>query len=79
MKKAPEIIVALDVQKITDAKRIVDNIGTEINFYKVGLESFVSFGHELIGFLKKNDKKIFLDLKFHDIPNTVSTLRVDLL
>lgn len=72
MKRTPEIIVALDVQSITEAKRVVDAIGDQINFYKVGLESFVSFGHELIDFLKKNNKKIFLDLKFHDIPNTVA-------
>ncbi|MDK2792894.1 MAG: orotidine-5-phosphate decarboxylase [Deferribacteres bacterium] len=72
MFKKPEIIVALDTKDFDSAKKIVDAIGEKILYYKVGLESFVLFGHKLIEYLKLNDKKVFLDLKFHDIPNTVS-------
>lgn len=86
MKKTPEIIVALDTPDFDGAREIVRTIGSEIDYYKVGLESFVSFGHDLIDFLKNSNKKIFLDLKFHDIPNTVSkaliagaTLGVDII
>ncbi len=70
----PEIIVALDFKDIDSAKNIVDILEDEIAYYKVGLESFVSFGIELIDYLKSKNKKIFLDLKFHDIPNTVSSV-----
>lgn len=58
----------------------------EIKWVKVGLEFFAREGPEIISILKKMDKKIFLDLKFHDIPNTmsaacyqVSTLGVDII
>lgn len=65
------IIVALDFSKKEDALKIVDELEGLINFYKVGLELFLSEGKEILNILKKRDKKIFLDLKFHDIPNTV--------
>ncbi|MGB9823213.1 MULTISPECIES: orotidine-5'-phosphate decarboxylase [Thermodesulfovibrio] len=65
------IIVALDFSKKEDALRIVDQLEGVINFYKVGLELFLSEGHEILKILKNKGKKIFLDLKFHDIPNTV--------
>ena len=70
----PEIIVALDFKDFDSAENIVEKLDNSIDYYKVGLEAFVSFGTELINLLKSKDKKIFLDLKFHDIPNTVSAV-----
>lgn len=67
-----ETIVALDFDNIDDAKKLVTNIGDAINYYKVGLELYVSAGEAVIDFLKNHEKKVFLDLKFHDIPNTAS-------
>lgn len=67
----PEIIVALDFDNSASAKNIVDRTGDAVTWYKVGLELFVADGRSIIEYLKKKDKKIFLDLKFHDIPNTV--------
>jgi orotidine-5'-phosphate decarboxylase len=67
----PEIIVALDYSKFSEIKSIVENLGNAINFYKVGLEAFISIGKEALEYLKVKNKKIFLDLKLHDIPNTV--------
>lgn len=67
-----ETIVALDFDNIEDAKKLVTNVGDAINYYKVGLELYVSAGEPIIDFLKNNEKKVFLDLKFHDIPNTAS-------
>jgi len=67
----PEIIVALDYDEFEPAAEIVKNLGSSLEWYKVGLELFVSAGPRIIEFLKENDKKIFLDLKFHDISNTV--------
>ncbi len=68
----PGIIVALDFKDFDSARNIVEKLDNNIDYYKVGLEAFVSFGKELIDLLKSKNKKIFLDLKFHDIPNTVS-------
>jgi len=70
--KLPEIIVALDTKELNFVTQLIDDIGDEVNYYKVGLESFVYFGHKIIDIIKSKNKKIFLDLKFHDIPNTVS-------
>ncbi|MDE7169552.1 MAG: orotidine-5'-phosphate decarboxylase [Mucispirillum sp.] len=67
-----EIIAALDFQNADKAKDTVKSIGSCINYYKVGLELFVAAGPSLIDWLKSENKKVFLDLKFHDIPNTAS-------
>jgi orotidine-5'-phosphate decarboxylase len=68
----PEIITALDYSDIKPVKEIVRRIGSAVSWYKVGLELFVSHGQEALEFLKSENKNIFLDLKFHDIPNTVA-------
>ena len=69
--KIEKIIVPLDVPTITEAIAWVDQL-PEISFWKVGLELFVSTGPEILTQLKRRQKRIFLDLKFHDIPNTVA-------
>lgn len=65
-----KIIIALDFDNFNKAKELVDNVKDAV-FYKVGLQSFLSFGEKIIDYLNSKDKKIFLDLKFKDIPNTV--------
>lgn len=67
-----EVITALDFDSIDKAKALVKSVGSHISFYKVGLELFVSSGPAIIDWLKSENKKVFLDLKFHDIPNTAS-------
>ncbi len=67
-----EVITALDFDNIEKAKSLVKEVGRHINYYKVGLELFVSSGPAIIDYLKSENKKVFLDLKFHDIPNTAS-------
>jgi orotidine-5'-phosphate decarboxylase len=69
----PEIIVALDFDNLASAKNIVEQAGDAVTWYKVGLELFVADGQKVIEYLKLMNKKIFLDLKFHDIPNTVTS------
>ncbi|MCK4765692.1 MAG: orotidine-5'-phosphate decarboxylase [Candidatus Aminicenantes bacterium] len=64
------IITALDVDNIVEAKALVDKLAEAV-FFKVGLQAFLGFGNELITHLKSKNKKLFLDLKFKDIPNTV--------
>lgn len=68
---AQRIIVPLDVPAEVDAIALIDQI-PEVQFWKVGLELFVSCGPSILEHLKQRQKRIFLDLKFHDIPNTVA-------
>lgn len=66
------LIVALDFHSIDDARRLVDELDDVVDFYKVGMELFYGVGPGVIKYLKSLDKKIFLDLKLHDIPNTTA-------
>ena len=65
------IFVALDYDNMEDAKRLVEKLGDNISMYKVGLESYLNTEGKLIDYLHEKEKKVFLDLKFHDITNTV--------
>ncbi len=65
-----KIIVPLDVPDLKSAIALVEKI-PEVGFWKVGLELFVATGADILTYLKDKNKRIFLDLKFHDIPNTV--------
>jgi orotidine-5'-phosphate decarboxylase len=65
------IIVPLDVPTQAAAIALIDRL-PEVQFWKVGLELFVSSGPSILDYLKQHQKKIFLDLKLHDIPNTVA-------
>ena len=70
---APErLILALDMPEHVYALEIVDKYSDYINIFKVGLELFTSCGPRIVEDIKKKGKKVFLDLKFHDIPNTVN-------
>lgn len=71
MKTEHEIIVALDVPSAVEAKAAIAEIGDAVSFYKVGLELFIADGPAVLDILKQADKRIFLDLKLHDIPRTV--------
>lgn len=66
------LIVALDVSNAEKARALVAQLGEAVSFYKVGKELFTSVGPALVRDLVAGGKKVFLDLKFHDIPNTVA-------
>ncbi|WP_312521017.1 orotidine-5'-phosphate decarboxylase [Anaerospora sp.] len=66
------LIVALDVNSLDKMKQLVNDLGASVNFYKVGMELFYSAGEQTVEFLRSADKEVFLDLKLHDIPNTVA-------
>jgi len=66
------IIVALDFPDADEALRCVDTLGQHATFYKIGLQLFTAEGPNIVRQLKDRDKRVFLDLKFHDIPNTVA-------
>lgn len=72
-----KIIVALDVPTSADALAIVDELKDSVGAFKVGLQLFTCAGPDLVRGLVKANAKIFLDLKFHDIPNTVAKASVE--
>jgi len=71
MKKDRRLIVALDVDKKDKALHLVDALSREVAVFKVGLELFSSCGPDIVTDIRKRGCEVFLDLKFHDIPNTV--------
>lgn len=66
------LITALDVPTLDKASKLVLSLGETVTFYKVGMELYYGAGPSILDYLKKHGKKIFLDLKLHDIPNTVN-------
>jgi len=67
----PVPIVALDVPDMARALELVERLGDSCEFYKVGGELFTASGPAMVEALRLKGKRVFLDLKFHDIPNTV--------
>ena len=66
------LIVALDVGNLKDAERLVDKLFPAVNIFKIGSVLFTSAGPNAIKMVKEKGGEVFLDLKFHDIPNTVA-------
>lgn len=71
MLEKDRLIVALDVPSATQARSIVQSIGEAATTYKIGKQLFTAEGPQLVRELIASGRKVFLDLKFHDIPNTV--------
>jgi len=70
--RAERLIVALDVPSARDAKALVEKLGDSVRFYKIGLELSTAEGYfELLAWLAARGSKVFADLKFYDIPQTV--------
>lgn len=66
------LIVALDVPSREEAERLVEDLGDSVSFYKLGLELFMAEGYfQLVKSLREQGKKVFVDLKFFDVPATV--------
>ncbi len=72
MEARERLIVALDVDSMEQASRIIDLLEDDVDIFKVGIAPFTGYGQELLDKLSSKGKKCFLDLKFHDIPNTVA-------
>lgn len=66
------LIVALDVASLKEAKALVDRLYPLVKIFKVGSQLFTACGPEAIKMIGKKGAKVFLDLKFHDIPNTTA-------
>lgn len=66
------LIIALDVSRASAAQKIVSEVGEAASTYKVGKQLFTAEGPQVVRDLIASGRKVFLDLKFHDIPNTVA-------
>jgi len=75
MNLRPEerLIVALDVAGFAQAEAIVDRLRPTVTFFKIGSQLFTACGPRALELVKKSGGRVFLDLKFHDIPNTVAS------
>ena len=66
------LIVALDVSSAKEAQKIVSSLGDAVQIYKVGMQLYTAEGPQIIRDLVASGRRVFLDLKYHDIPNTVA-------
>lgn len=73
IKGKDKLIVAIDTDDFDKAKQLIDQLEDSVDIFKVGLEQYVSTKGKTVEYLKEKGKKIFLDLKFHDIPNTMKS------
>jgi len=72
IKIEDRLIFALDVSEVSEAKKIVTELDDSVNFYKIGMELLMTGQYfELLDWLIARDKKVFVDLKFFDVPETV--------
>jgi orotidine-5'-phosphate decarboxylase len=67
------LIISLDFEEKTSAFKLLDELQGEVVYCKVGLQLFTKYGIHLLHEIKEKGFKLFLDLKFHDIPNTVAS------
>lgn len=66
------LIVALDVDTIAQAEKLVAELRSEVSFFKIGKQLFLHQGPEVVRRVREHGVDVFLDMKFHDIPNTVA-------
>jgi orotidine-5'-phosphate decarboxylase len=71
-KTADKIIVALDVPTKKEALDLIEKLRDQISFFKIGLQLYTAEGPEIVRAVRATGAKVFLDLKLHDIPNTVA-------
>jgi orotidine-5'-phosphate decarboxylase len=71
LRAKDKIIVALDVASPEEARDLVQQLSRQIRWFKIGLQLFTAAGPAIVKEIKQTGAKIFLDLKLHDIPNTV--------
>jgi orotidine-5'-phosphate decarboxylase len=72
IKAAERLIVALDVKSLAEAKEIIRKLCPAVRIFKVGMGLFTLCGPDAVALVHDSGAKVFLDLKFHDIPNTVA-------
>ncbi len=68
-----KLIVALDVETFDEARTLIDKLENTVEIFKIGMQQFTAYGPFVCRYVQAKGKKVFLDLKFHDIPNTVAS------
>jgi orotidine-5'-phosphate decarboxylase len=76
-KPKDKIIVALDVSTAKEAREIIDELREDVGAFKIGLQLFSAVGASFVQEVVADGIKLFLDVKFHDIPNTVAKASVE--
>ncbi len=66
-----KIVLALDVEELDEAKNLVDSLFPYVGTFKVGLQLYTKYGNDIIDYISNKNSNFFLDVKLHDIPNTV--------
>jgi orotidine-5'-phosphate decarboxylase len=77
MDPKERMILALDLEHFQEAQKLVKEFRDHVGMFKVGKQLFTHCGTKIIDFIKMNKAKVFLDLKYHDIPNTVSKAGIE--
>src|SRR5579859_7359172 len=72
-RRSEQLIVALDFPEVAPALALAKQLGSSVQWFKVGLELYLAAGERVVNELKQRDHSVFLDLKLHDIPNTVAS------
>lgn len=72
-KARERLIVALDVATLGEVRVLLEELESVVDYFKVGSQLFTSCGPAAVRFIEAKGKKVFLDLKYHDIPNTVAS------
>jgi len=72
-----KIIFALDVDRFEEAQQLVMEFKDHVGMFKVGKQLFTQCGPKIIDYIKLKNSKVFLDLKYHDIPNTVAKASIE--
>jgi orotidine-5'-phosphate decarboxylase len=76
-KVSDRVIVALDVESADEARSVLDELRDEVGAFKIGLQLFTAAGPGIVREITAAGTRVFLDLKFHDIPNTVAKASVE--
>ena len=79
MDPKEKIILALDVDGFDEAQRLVLEFREHVGMFKVGKQLFTNCGPKIVDFIKQKGSRVFLDLKYHDIPNTVAKASIEAL
>jgi orotidine-5'-phosphate decarboxylase len=77
MDAKSRMILALDVESFDNARAIVEEFAHDVGMFKVGKQLFTQCGPKIVEFIKSGGGGVFLDLKYHDIPNTVSKAGIE--
>ena len=70
-----KLMVAIDTDNYEKAVELIDKLDDSVEIFKLGLENYIASRGKTLDYLKSKGKRVFLDLKFHDIPNTMIRLR----